>query len=69
MTLTIWPGWRLAIRIERSKPKRCRFTLQTAGGPMRCIFDAGHPAHGHNLSSNLTAASVASPGLVASGRR
>lgn len=57
--MRIWPGWQLTLRIERTKPKRCRFALRTAGGPMRCIFHAGHPDHGHNCSDDLTAAPVA----------
>lgn len=58
VTVLIWPGWRLALRIERIRPKRCRFTHQTAGGPMRCIFDAGHPDHGHTCTDDLTAPPV-----------
>lgn len=62
--MTIWPGWRLTVRLERRKPRRCRFTQQQGDGLHRCIFDAGHPPHGHSLSRNLTAAPVASPGLL-----
>lgn len=65
MRIPIWPGWQLTVRLLRAQPRRCRFTLQTAGGPMRCIFDAGHPAHGHTCSSDLTAPPVRSPGLLA----
>ncbi|MFE5090613.1 hypothetical protein ACFRCI_09455 [Streptomyces sp. NPDC056638] len=66
--MTIWPGWRLFVRLQRSTPKRCSFALKTAGDPMRCIFTAGHPAHGHTLTSDLPAAPVASPGLLADRR-
>lgn len=55
--MRIWPGWRL--RLERTAPKRCRFTLTLASGSMRCIFHAGHPDHGHNCSDDLTSPPVA----------
>ncbi|WP_159103695.1 hypothetical protein [Streptomyces anulatus] len=54
--MRIWPGWRL--HLERTAPKRCRFTLKNADGPMRCIFHAGHPDHGHNCSDDLTSPPV-----------
>jgi hypothetical protein len=62
--MNIWPGWRLTIRLERSTTRRCRFTLQTAGGPQRCIFNAGHPPHGHTCIGDLTAPAVQSSGML-----
>jgi hypothetical protein len=53
---------RVAVALtKRRRPRRCRFQLQTGGGPMRCIFTAGHPAYGHNCSSDLTAPPVPAP--------
>jgi len=63
--MNIWPGWRLTIRLERAPARRCRHTVQTAGAPMRCIFNAGHPPHGHTCTSNLTGPPVQSPGMLA----
>lgn len=63
--MRIWPGWRLVIKLERSTPRRCRFT----SGSMRCIFTAGHPPHGHTCASDLTAPAVPSPGMLADRRR
>ncbi len=62
--MKIWPGWRLTVKLERSTPYRCRRTLNTADGPVRCIFEAGHPDHGHNMTEDITAPPAPSPGLL-----
>ena len=65
--MRIWPGWRLTVKFERSRPHRCRFTVGPE--PMRCIFNSGHPPHGHTCSSDLTAPAVPSPGMLADRRQ
>lgn len=67
--MRIWPGWRLTIKLHRTAPRRCRHTIQTAGGPMRCIFNAGHPPHGHTGSADLKAPAVQSHGMLADRKR
>jgi hypothetical protein len=60
--MTRWKHQHLKRQTRRRRTKRCPFTHQTAGGPMRCIFHLGHPPHGHTLTSDLTAAPVTAAG-------
>jgi hypothetical protein len=66
--MKIWPGWQLTVKLERATPRRCRHIVKTAGQPMRCIFNAGHPPHGHTGSADLHAPAVPSPGTLADRR-
>ncbi|MGX9921777.1 hypothetical protein ACWIG4_18205 [Streptomyces sp. NPDC002248] len=56
-----WKHQQMKHRAQRRRTKRCRFVLQTASGPVRCIFHLGHPPHGHTLSEDLSGAPVTAP--------
>jgi hypothetical protein len=56
--MRMWKHEHLTRQLQRRRTKRCPFTQRTAGGPIQCIFHAGHPPHGHTLTRNLTAPPV-----------